>query len=206
MTGPARSPVALALYRESAMAETPRDARDRARTYKEQQESGAPAAPTPPKKTRSEAEFRDAVSQAIEDAMRQGEFDNLRGRGKPLNLERDPFTPEGHGLAYDIMKNNDVPPAWLGNRAEVQREIERWRGGLQATAARLAADGARAGTGPTQETWQRRLQAQRDTLRTELEALNRRIRDVNLQQPLVTMEIFMLRLEEELRRAGWPEA
>lgn len=183
------------------MTETPRDARDRAQEYKEQKEQGAPATPAPPQKPRSEAEFRDAVSQAIEEAMRQGEFDNLRGRGKPLNLERDPFTPEGYGLAYDIMKNNDIAPAWLGNRAEAQRQIDRWRERLRDIAARLAADRARQAP----EAWQRRLHAQRDATRAELDALNRRIRDVNLQQPIVTMELFMLRLDEELRRAGFPD-
>ena len=36
-------------------------------------------------------EWGDIVTQRIEDAIRQGHFDNLAGKGKPLNLNRDPF-------------------------------------------------------------------------------------------------------------------
>jgi hypothetical protein len=194
------------LFREHAMTEPPRDARQRAEEYKEQKESSESAKPAPAKAPKSEAQWRDAVSQAIEEAMRQGEFDNLRGRGKPLNLDRDPFTPEGSELAYDIMRNNQIVPAWLGSRIEILREIDRWRGRASEIALRMTAEQTRMLTPQAQEMFRRRQQAQRETFRTEIEALNRRIRDVNLQQPVVTMEVFMLRLDEELRKAGFPIA
>lgn len=188
------------------MTRTARDARERAKEYKADKEGEQPAAPPVAKPPRSEAEWRDVVSQAIEDAMRQGEFDNLRGRGKPLNLERNPFTPEGYDLAYEIMKNNNLAPAWLDARTEILREIERWRLRLRDLAGRLAAEAQRTAAPQQRDAFAKRLQAQRESLRAEVEALNRRIRDVNLQQPVVTMEVFMLRLDEELQRAGFPSA
>lgn len=36
--------------------------------------------------------WNDLVGQRIEEAIRQGEFDNLRGHGKPLDLRRNPLS------------------------------------------------------------------------------------------------------------------
>ncbi len=184
----------------------PEDPRRKAHQYKEERPtSGEPPAPQDaPRKPRSEGEWRDAVSQAIEEAMRQGDFDNLPGRGKPLKLDRDPFVPEGAELAYGLMKNNDLVPGWIGARNELLREIERWRSRTRATAARFAAEQARATTPAAQEALRSRWLAQRETLRAEADAYNRRIRDLNLQQPIRTMELFMLRLDDELHKAGAP--
>jgi DnaJ family protein C protein 28 len=174
------------------------DPRGRVQNYKE---SGSPTPPSQPRKPKSEEEWRDAVNKAIEDAMSQGDFDNLRGKGKPLNLDRDPYVPEGYGLAYDLLKNNDMAPGWIGDRGELLRDIERWRSRLRETVARFAKDleGADAATA---ERVRSRWLVQRRVLQDEVDGLNKRVVDVNLAQPIVSLEIFKLRLDEELRRAG----
>ena len=75
-------------------------ARARARAYKEkhagegEDESSHPLqSAAAPKGPRSEAQWSDAVSQAIEEAMRKGEFANLPGRGKPLRHGGSAFPP-----------------------------------------------------------------------------------------------------------------
>jgi hypothetical protein len=189
-------------------------ARARARAYKEkhagegEDESSHPLqSAAAPKGPRSEAQWSDAVSQAIEEAMRKGEFDNLPGRGKPLPRNANPFTPPGSELAFDILKNNDLAPGWIGARNDVQRAIEEWRGQLRVDAARIAAAWAAVGSTPdAQQAVRARAESQRTQRRALMDALNRRIRDVNLQQPVSSMHLFMLRLPEEERRAGIPEA
>ncbi len=183
-------------------------ARARARAYQEQQVQGEDAptpAAAPAKGPRSESEWNDVVSQAIEDAMRKGEFDNLRGHGKPLPRKDNTFTPAGSELAYDILQNNDMTPGWIGDRKAIQQEIERWRAALRADVLRLTAEWAGAHTAATQEALRERWQGRRSAHRDTMDALNRRIRDVNLQQPVSTLHLFMLRLPEEERRAGLPE-
>ncbi len=45
------------------------------------------------------------AERKIQEAIRNGEFDNLPGKGKPLVLEDDRGIPEELRLAYKILKN-----------------------------------------------------------------------------------------------------
>ena len=181
-------------------------ARDRAEAYRQQQNEISDAATVAEtRRTRSESEWRDFVSQAIEEAMSKGAFDNLRGRGKPIPPRDRAFTPPGAELAYDILKNNDLAPGWIGVRNDVRREVEAWRMQLRAEAERTTAAWIAAGDNPAaQEAVRTRWSSKRAPLVTALEALNRRIRDANLQQPISTLHLIMLRMAEEEARTGLP--
>jgi hypothetical protein len=59
------------------------------------------------------------AEERILEAQRRGEFDNLPGRGKPLQLEDDSHIPEDLRLAYKVLKNaNCLPP-----ELELKKEI-----------------------------------------------------------------------------------
>ena len=51
------------------------------------------------------------AERRIEEAIARGEFDNLPGAGRPLELDDDPLVPEDLRVAYRILKNAGyVPP------------------------------------------------------------------------------------------------
>lgn len=50
------------------------------------------------------------AEQKIAEAMRQGEFDNLPGEGKPLTIEDLSGVPEELRMAYKVMKNAGYVP------------------------------------------------------------------------------------------------
>jgi Domain of unknown function (DUF1992) len=51
------------------------------------------------------------VEQKLLEAVSRGEFDDLPGAGRPLDLDDDPLVPEDLRLAYRILKNAGfVPP------------------------------------------------------------------------------------------------
>ena len=54
--------------------------------------------------------FDKAVEAIIQEAMQRGDFDNLRGKGQPLNLSAYFDTPEDVRMAYSILKNAGVLP------------------------------------------------------------------------------------------------
>jgi len=55
--------------------------------------------------------FDKIVEERILDAQRKGEFDNLPGAGKLLDLEESGSVPEDLRIAYKILKNADyIPP------------------------------------------------------------------------------------------------
>ena len=51
-----------------------------------------------------------SVEEQIRKAMAEGQFDDLPGRGKPLNLEAYFSTPEHLRMAYSILKSGDFVP------------------------------------------------------------------------------------------------
>ena len=61
-----------------------------------------------------------AIEQKIREAIARGEFDNLPGSGKPLDLDAYFNTPEDLRMAYSILKSNDFVP----EEVEIFREID----------------------------------------------------------------------------------
>ncbi|HZS75636.1 MAG TPA: DnaJ family domain-containing protein [Ktedonobacteraceae bacterium] len=68
--------------------------------------------------------YRYRVEEQIREAQERGEFDNLRGAGKPLNLEEEHLAGE-KTLAYRLLKSNDYAPPEIELQKEIRREIER---------------------------------------------------------------------------------
>jgi hypothetical protein len=64
------------------------------------------------------------AEERIRDAIQRGEFDNLPGRGKPLNLEDDRHIPDDLRLAYKILKNADCLPPELELKKEISKAEE----------------------------------------------------------------------------------
>jgi len=63
--------------------------------------------------------FTRLAENRILEAMKAGEFDNLRGKGQPLDLNDDSHIPPELRMAYKILKNADCLPPELTLRKEV---------------------------------------------------------------------------------------
>ena len=63
--------------------------------------------------------FTRLAENRILQAIEAGEFDNLQGKGQPLNLEDDSHIPPELRMAYKILKNADCLPPELVLRQEV---------------------------------------------------------------------------------------
>lgn len=60
-----------------------------------------------------------AIEQIIREGMERGEFDNLKGKGKPLNLNDYFSTPEDVRMGFSILKSNDFVPEEVGIMKEL---------------------------------------------------------------------------------------
>jgi DnaJ homologue, subfamily C, member 28, conserved domain len=54
--------------------------------------------------------FQRLAEQRILEAQRKGEFDNLPGKGKPLELEDLSWVPDDLRIGYKVLKNAHVLP------------------------------------------------------------------------------------------------
>ena len=60
------------------------------------------------------------ADRKIQDAIDDGLFDNLPGRGEPLDLSVNPFEPPGLGAINRMLKHNRVLPPWLLMEHEIE--------------------------------------------------------------------------------------
>jgi hypothetical protein len=65
--------------------------------------------------------YEKIVEQRIKEAMENGEFENLPGKGKPIPIEDDSHVPEDLRLAYKLLKNADCLPPELLEKKEIRQ-------------------------------------------------------------------------------------
>ena len=65
--------------------------------------------------------FQRIAERRIQEAIRDGEFEDLPGAGKPLKLEDDSHVPEDLRVAYKILKNANCVPPEISLRKEIAK-------------------------------------------------------------------------------------
>jgi len=178
-----------------------RAAREKATEYRKPQSSSEEEAKRD-EGISSIEQWGDLITQRIEEAMRRGDFDNLSGHGKPLRVEAEPNVPEDMQMAFRILKNNDMVPTWIAERKEMLRAIEAWRAEFQRIVGEAHSAWIAAASDERQaqirQSWARWIVRWED----EIVEMNRRIGTFNLKQPIARLEIFKLRLDDELKKVG----
>lgn len=78
--------------------------------------------------------FDKLVEEKLREAIAQGEFDNLAGKGKPVDLTAYFATPEDLRLGYSILKNAGVVPQEM----QLLKEVETLKEKLESTTEKTA--------------------------------------------------------------------
>ncbi len=150
---------------------------------------------------RMRSDWNGLMEELIQEGVEKGMFDNLPGKGKPLNLTNNHFEA-GQELAHSILKENDLPPAWIMERNQILAETAELRAEIE---RKWAWHGERF-TAVTTSTERDRLTISWDDAclkwAAQIEKLNKRINTYNLKRPSANMELYKLNLEAELQRAG----
>lgn len=69
---------------------------------------------------------QDLVEEQIQKAFKRGEFDNLEGSGKPLDLYENPFEPPELRMVFKILKNNNFAPYWIELGKEIDADLDKF--------------------------------------------------------------------------------
>ncbi|MCA9874812.1 MAG: DUF1992 domain-containing protein [Anaerolineales bacterium] len=141
------------------------------------------------------------IDDLIEDGRQQGLFDNLRGAGKPLDLNKNPYVGSSK-LANSLLKDNQMVPAWLAQRNDIREKIHAFRQKALRVWQRyeqeyhyVQDEGVRGALIIGWDDEVRKLEA-------EVAEINKQIESYNLKRPLENLEIYKLRLDDELARLG----
>ncbi len=144
-------------------------------------------------------EWANLIEDLIADGREKGAFDNLPGKGKPLKLQKNPYAPELE-LAHTLLKDNELVPAWIGDRNSLLQQIQKLR------------DDIKRGWQQSKREFDL-IPARRDTVSIRwydacqewdknIVELNKHIVSYNLKRPSENLEIYQLNLERELTRIG----
>jgi hypothetical protein len=71
--------------------------------------------------------FRLIADRKIQEAMEEGAFENLSGRGQPLPLEEDPFEDPSLRMAHRLLRNNGFAPLWIEEGRDIEAAIAKLR-------------------------------------------------------------------------------
>ncbi|XP_062191045.1 uncharacterized protein LOC133894878 [Phragmites australis] len=89
---------------------------------------------------RSETDIVNVVEQRIWHSMEEGHFENLPGKGKPLNLNSNPHADPAEDTLYRILSKNGCAPEWIELNKEIRGMIARWRSALRKAWANRSED------------------------------------------------------------------
>lgn len=59
--------------------------------------------------------------------MEEGQFENLPGEGKPLDLNSNPHVDPAEDTLYRVLNKNGCAPEWVELNKEIRNSIARWR-------------------------------------------------------------------------------
>ncbi|CAH2074309.1 unnamed protein product, partial [Thlaspi arvense] len=140
---------------------------------------------------RSETDIINVVEQRIWHSMEEGHFENLPGKGKPLNLHTNPHADPAEDTLYRILNKNGFAPEWVELNKDIRSKAKEWRASLKkAWTTKLEED---------QSGWEERS----ELLKTQLKQIN------NMANPLVFRynlivpfgrQMFGLKWEKEIDR------
>ncbi|KAL7092153.1 hypothetical protein ACP275_12G147900 [Erythranthe tilingii] len=76
---------------------------------------------------RSETDIINVVEQRVWHAMEEGQFENLPGKGKPLDLTSNPHADPAEDTLYRILNKNGCAPEWVELNKEIRNSVASWR-------------------------------------------------------------------------------
>ncbi|XP_030300579.1 dnaJ homolog subfamily C member 28 [Calypte anna] len=134
------------------------------------------------------------VEDLIQESMAKGDFDNLSGKGKPLQKFSDcPYIdPMTHNLNR-ILIDNGYQPEWILLQKEIRETIEQLRESIVASRSKLG----EPMTPYRQKQWNRICEQFVEDIRK----LNKIIDNFNLVVPLLNSQMVHFSADRELHRA-----
>jgi DnaJ family protein C protein 28 len=117
------------------------------------------------------------TEKKLREAIENGEFDDLPGKGEPIDLRENPFEDPDLRVVHRLLRNAGFAPAWIEERKDIDAEFEAARTKLSRAWSLFGKDGKT----PSHSEWERSV----SEFREKVAELNQRTRIYNLKAPAV---------------------
>ncbi|XP_053161018.1 dnaJ homolog subfamily C member 28 [Hemicordylus capensis] len=134
------------------------------------------------------------VEDLIQESMAKGDFDNLSGKGKPLQKFSDypHIDPMTHNLNR-ILLDNGYQPEWILMQKEIRETIEQLRNDMVASRNKLG--------DPMTPHKEKQWNEVCEQFIKNIKMLNKRINDFNLVVPILSRQMVHFNADKEITRA-----
>jgi DnaJ family protein C protein 28 len=139
------------------------------------------------------SDWESSIEKQIRKAMEEGAFDNLPGKGKPIDLSENPFEDPELRTVHRLLRNAGFAPAFIEERKDIDATLARER----TTLARAWNLYQQASQRVSEASWQRAV----NEFRELVSELNKRIRLHNLKVPAAGFHRTIIDVETEIERA-----
>ena len=128
------------------------------------------------------------AEKMLREAIEAGEFDNLPGKGKPIDLSENPFEDPDLRVVHKLLRNAGFAPAWIEERKDIDAQFQL----AQQTLRRAWSLYNPSGKSPNEAAWQRNL----SEFCTNVAELNSRIKIYNLKAPAAVFHRRQIDIEK----------
>lgn len=119
------------------------------------------------------------VDKVLSEAVEQGLFDNLPGRGEPLDLHENPHTKPEYRLVHRLLASHGFLLPWMELRKDIEGDIQEFRKVFFRQLRHRS---------PKRLEWEHTIEKYTE----DLQEINKRIRNYNLLAPLPQFHIRLL--------------
>lgn len=138
-----------------------------------------------------------SIEEIIRQAMEEGVFEDLPGKGKPLQLDQNPHQDPEWRAAHHILKDSGFTLPWIESLREIEVELKEARAGLARTWKWYQAEiGKRDEDRQMIYEWDRAVAS----FREQITAINNEIRSYNLQVPNDRFQLQLINVEQEIEQ------
>lgn len=134
------------------------------------------------------------IENIIQQAQKDGKFENLKGKGKPLQIQQKPFVDPEWQLAFDILQKDGFVLPWIDKYNEIENRLKAAREQYQRTDR-----WARSTETPNPETIkfvENELHVARKKFFDAIESINQLIAAYNLEIP--SSRFFRMKVDAQL--------
>jgi DnaJ homolog subfamily C member 28 len=136
------------------------------------------------------------IEDHIDKAIQEGKFENLPGKGKPLNLDENPLADPEWRMAHHMIQSSGYTLPWIEKRQEIDASLEKARQELRRSWAwRSQAADRRAPPAQAVRDWQCAL----ERFRGQVGEINQKIFSYNLEVPSAHFQRLPVYLEREVQ-------
>ena len=138
-----------------------------------------------------------SIEEIIRRAIEEGKFDDLPGKGKPLQLDENPHEDPEWRVSHHILKSGGFTLPWIERLRQIEIDLGVARAKIaQAWAWRQENLAKNSETHSIESEWSQSV----ETLHKQIAGINDQIRSYNLEVPSERFQLPLINPEDEIEK------